>query len=352
MAGATVDVFLNPGYASNSKPAVGSKRSFPLLGSGTTNASGVFASSLNTALIKGHLGDTGTGIPDAFNALVIATGPARERTVRYMILKLGSSTSASIRAHPVTTSWTPTSSSQVTTSASTLTQTYLSTKYTYIKVLAETSSNGMKAHFEYTYDSSTGVGIQTSASVVISGTGVSPWTVSGSAEESTSRQYSRPKNVSGDYHSNIFVNYSFHKSLITYCSKFCSSYYAWEIGSWTGAITDDDPNPACNHCSYSVGVVPYKYPAYTTNPNYSTPLTTSSPSATRNQGQTFNYSFKFDFAGFVGVTARSSYGSITSVTWTRLSSGCSAPRSPNVWGNGYPPAQAPIEQANCFKQPT
>jgi len=271
--------------------------------------------------------------------------------MRYMILRLGHTMTASVRAVPSASPAMPKIHDCAKPAKPTLSQTYLDTKYAYIPVLAENDADGMNINFTYTYDKSTGFGIQTSASTVSSDTGVSPWTVTGSAMEATDRQFSKPWNQSDSYHSVVFVNYSFNKSSARVCNcGGCSTTYSWQIGSWTGAITDNDPDPACNGCD-PVGVVPYQVPAYTTNPNYSTPLTSHSPTATRSTGQTYNYSFTFDFAGFASVTAQSSYGSITSVTWN-LQSGCAAPKSPNLWGNGYPPASAPIEQADCFVQPT
>lgn len=130
----------------------------------------------------------------------------------------------------------------------------------------------------------------------------------------------------------------------------CTSFYQWIPAGWTGDINDNNPNPKCSGCA-PVGVVNYHVPAYTTNYNYTTVLTPSSPQVERDTSRLASYGFNLDFAGFVSVNAQATYGNITSMVWNYKSTGCSAPNSRILWGNGYPPSQAPIEQANCFVRP-
>jgi len=56
--------------------------------------------------------------------------------------------------------------------------------------------------------------------------------------------------------------------------------------------------------------------------------------------------------GFVSLSAKATYGDITSVTWHAASSGCSSPNSRLLWGDGYTVPNAPIVQANCFVRPS
>jgi hypothetical protein len=65
-----------------------------------------------------------------------------------------------------------------------------------------------------------------------------------------------------------------------------------------------------------------------------------------------SYGESVDFAGFVSLSAKATYGDITSVTWHAASSGCSSPNSRLPWGNGYTVPNAPIVQANCFVRPS
>jgi hypothetical protein len=79
---------------------------------------------------------------------------------------------------------------------------------------------------------------------------------------------------------------------------------------------------------------------------------TGQTSATRGQSIIHSYGESVDFAGFVSLSAKATYGDITSVTWHAASSGCSSPNSRLLWGNGYTVPNAPIVQANCFVRPS
>jgi hypothetical protein len=75
-------------------------------------------------------------------------------------------------------------------------------------------------------------------------------------------------------------------------------------------------------------------------------------SATRGQSIIHSYCESVDFAGFVSLSAKATYGDITSVTWHAASSGCSSPTSRLLWRDGYTVPNAPIVQANCFVRPS
>lgn len=229
----------------------------------------------------------------------------------------------------------------------TLTATPIATKYMYIPVLTDNSGAGMQPAFSYTYDASTAR--QTTASLLESATGVSPWSVSGQQMESTDRSAKGgPLTEVGAYHYIIWANYKWAEYSYGYCDVTCVYMDAWSLDHWQGSLTDYNPNPQCYHCG-ATGYVNYAYPAFTTNPNYVVGLTSHYPSWTRNQNQYWTYSFAADFAGFVTYQTTASYGSITSVTWSRTSAGCGSGTA--LWGNGNDPVAAPIVQANCWNYP-
>jgi hypothetical protein len=193
-----------------------------------------------------------------------------------------------------------------------------------------------------------------SAQVAWSFDGTAPFSVGSFLEETNGRTYSKPYNVSNSYHRYVWANYGFWKWRVQTCGiRGCLRLkHKWIIHDWTGDLTDNNPNPSCNGCTTTVGKVDYDVPPYTTNYNYTVPLTINSPSATRQSSITYAYGFFADFAGFVTIHSKATYGNITSVTWNRLSTGCSSPNERLLWGNGYSVPSAPIVQANCFQRPS
>jgi hypothetical protein len=319
----------------------------PVMATGTTDSSGHITMTLNTSMIT-DLGDDGDGNQDAFNADVIATwgtglgmGVAQEQ-----VMTLGTINQLQLSPDPA---------SVVTTNPTQQpgeTKHHEDTAYSYVPVLAENSGSGMKVQLQMTYTTSTD--IQTKVQGAVSFDGTAPFSAAAFVEEEKGREYTTPFYGSDSYHRWVWASYRFWKWHYKICNQHACANdgHRWVPHDWTGDLTDDNPNPSCNGCA-KVGHKEYNVPPYTTNVNYTVLIDpVHQKSAERHQNIINSQGFELDFAGFVGVKAKATYGSITWVKWTALSSGCSSPQSRLLWGNGYTVPQAPIVQANCFIRPS
>lgn len=321
--------------------------SAPLMGTGTTDANGNATITLNTLMLTDPA-DLGDGNNNAFNATVAAVwgtgvGMGAEQD---MILTEGSST-------PITL--TPDPSETVTTNTSGVASNihrHVASAGNHVPVIALNSGNGMSASFTMTHTTSTDR--QTQVQVAWSYNGLAPFTAGSFIEEQKGRTYATEFDKNQSYHKYVWANYNSWK----WYSQACTIHgclrarYNWEAHDWTGDLTDDNPDPACNKCS-KVGVVDYKVPAYTTHSSDTVLLSPNGQkSATEGSDIAYSYGESLDFAGFLQVSAKATYGNITSVTWTATSSGCSSPNSRLLWGNGKSVPNAPIVQANCFARPS
>jgi hypothetical protein len=338
MANAEVDIFYLP-------PNPGDSYAGQLMASGTAGANGSTTLVLDTSMVTDP-GDLGDGLDDAFNVLIVATDAGGDVTHNVQVVEEGSAFSGTEIADPNAV-MTPNEPVGGGTPTATLNGTVVATAYSYAPVLADNSAAGMQSVFNYTHNGSTYR--QTSITAVYSDSGLSPWSYDGMELEQSDRGFSKTWSNTGTYHDVVWANYEHKKYKYTSCGRWCVTWYQWDPASWTGDITDDNPNPACQGCG-ATGEVSYTVPPFTKNRNYTTPLTAQSPSVTRSSDRIETYGYSFSFAGFVSASAQSTYGSITSVTWDYVSSGCTSDRL--LWGNGYAPSQAPIEQANCFTRPS
>src|SRR6266487_5011239 len=299
------------------------------MGTGTTNSAGFATISLDTSMVA-DTADVGDGNGGAFNADIVEAwglgiGMGAEQNT---ILTLGSTTSIAMQPDP--NEYVTDNPSGVPSS----TRSHEATGYSYVPVLAENSGNGIKAHFEMTHTSS--ATRQTSVQAAFSFDGSAPFSVGSYYEESNGRTYSKPYDVSGSYHRFVWANYRFWKWRIKTCGmhQCYTTRHRWVPHDWTGDLTDDNPNAPCNGCSGKVGQKDYTVPPYTTNYNYTVLLDPAhTASATRQSNINNAYGFELNFAGLLSVKAKATYGNITYVKWTALSTGCSAPNSRLLWGN-------------------
>ena len=337
---AEVDVFYDEANPPDSYSA-------QLMGTGTTDIYGNVTITLNTSMVT-DLADLGDGNNNAFNVTVaaiwgtgIGTGAEQDK-----ILTEGTTT-------PIT--MTPDSSETVTSNTSGQASNikhHVASASNHAPVLAFNVANGMNANFHMTHNSSTDR--QTQVQVAWSYDGTAPFSVGAFFEEQKARQYSTTYSESQGYHKYVWANYNSWKWFTQTCGiRGCSrAKYKWELHDWTGDLTADNPDPACNGYS-KIGVKNYNVTAFTTHHDDTVLLSPSGQtSATRGSSIIFNYGESLDFAGFVSLSAKATYGDITSVMWNATSSGCSSPNSRLLWGNGYTVPNAPIVQANCFVRPT
>lgn len=89
----------------------------------------------------------------------------------------------------------------------------------------------------------------------------------------------------------------------------------------------------------------YTRPAFDTNLNHQTKLTTASPYLIRSSGQYHEYGFSLDVACFLALTDKATYGNVTYMRWDKTSSGCSLSRI--LWGSGTDVQQTDIVRASC-----
>src|SRR6266487_3185039 len=145
-----------------------------------------------------------------------------------------------------------------------------------------------------------------------------------------------PSGVPSSTRSHEATGYSYVPVLAENCGmhQCYTTRHRWVPHDWTGDLTDDNPNAPCNGCSGKVGQKDYTVPPYTTNYNYTVLLDPAhTASATRQSNINNAYGFELNFAGLLSVKAKATYGNITYVKWTALSTGCSAPNSRLLWGN-------------------
>jgi len=346
----------------------------PVMARAVTNKAGKFTVTLNTSMVpKTGLADIGAG-PDAFNSQVIAVAPSGQIVDSGQVLQAGRAVTATASAimnpdtgkpelaaeHPVPPGQAPDSANE----------TQIGTTYRWIPVLALNDSGGMRADFDYTFDSSTSK--QTVAGIAVSAEGPTssnfgPFTVSGSSTESSDRSLSRNLYVNGNYHKMIWVRYRWVEDQTTACNKFgCVTTNTWSLDHWQGSIGQYNPDLKCvqrahrNHqkClkKVRVGVVAYKPPAL--KPSHCakdfclTTLTSRAPDLTRNTVNSQMYDFQLNVAGFLGLDSQGAYGSITAVTWNWAQRGCSGGGKQRVlWGYRSDPFDARILQASCTKPP-
>jgi hypothetical protein len=249
-------------------------------------------------------------------------------------------------------------------------ETQIGTSYRWIPVLALNNAGGMRADFDYTYDSSTAK--QTTAGIAVSvegpmSTSFGPLTVSGSSTESTDRSLARDLYAHGDYHKIIWVRYLWVENQTTGCLKRgCVTTDTWSLDHWQGSIGQYDPDLKCVRRAHknrqkcltkaTVGVVDYQPPAL--KPSHCaedyclTTLTSREPDLTRNTVNSQMYDFQLNVAGFLGLDSQGAYGNITSVTWNWTKHGCSGGGKQRVlWGYRSDPYDAAILQASCTTPP-
>jgi hypothetical protein len=308
-----------------------------------------FAVTLNTSMVpKTGLADIGAG-PDAFNSQVIAVAPSRQIVDSGQVLQVGRAVTATASAimnpdtgKPELAAEHPVPAGQALDSAS---ETQIGTSYRWIPVLALNSAGGMRADFDYTYDSSTAK--QTIAGLAVSvegptSTSFGPFTASGSSTESTDRSLQRNVYVHGDYHKIIWVKYRWIENQTIACNKFgCVTTDTWSLDHWQGSIGQYNPDLKCVKRAHrnrqkclkkaKVGVVDYKPPAlkpsHCADDDCLTTLTSREPDLTRNEVNSQMYDFQLNVAGFLGLDSQGAYGNITSVTWNWTSTAAPATAS-------------------------
>jgi len=341
---AEVDVFYQEANPPDSYSA-------PLMGTGTTDANGNVTITLDTSMVTDPA-DLGDGNNNAFNATVaaiwstgIGTGAERD-----MILTEGSTTPITMTPDP-----SETVTSNTSFQASNINH-HVDSASNHVPVLALNSAGGMNTDFNMTHNTS--ADRQSQVQVAWSYSGTAPFSVGAFFEEQKARTYSttysKGESYGGPFHDYVWANYNSWKWSTQTCGiRGCTRVrYKWELHDWTGDLTNDNPDPSCNGCG-KIGVVGYNVPAYTTHSDDTVLLSpTGQKSATRGSSIIYSYGESVDFAGFVSLSAKATYGNITSVTWHAASSGCSSPQSRLLWGNGYTVPNAPIVQSNCFIRPT
>jgi hypothetical protein len=84
--------------------------------------------------------------------------------------------------------------------------------------------------------------------------------------------------------------------------------------------------------------------------NFYRTLTTASNHFERSTGQYQSYGFDLDFAGFVDVDSKTTYGSITDVNY-KLNSSTTCGHPEILWGKAADVTGTDIVQANCESIP-
>jgi len=258
--------------------------------------------------VTSDLGDIGDGNNDAFDVLVAAIDASGQAAYTTETLELGSTLSDTAVA-PVDQ---PTSTTNTTEGTFTNESAAVDTKYNYIPVLVENSDYRMESDFTYTYNSS--VARQTSVQAAWSNSQYGPWSIGTSMLEEQDRSVTRTWNTVGLGHAYIWANYSFTLKQYEVChGRICIEPWHWVPDHFQSTLTDRNPDPKCSGCK-AYGFIGYNQPAYPQNPNYATALIPASPKLTRNTDRNQTNLWNADFAGFIGLGATASYGSITSVT--------------------------------------
>jgi hypothetical protein len=346
----------------------------PVMARAMTSKAGQFTVTLDTAMVpRTGLADVGTG-PDAFNSRVIAVAPSRQIVDSGQVLQVGHATTATASAitnpdtskpelaakQPVPPGLSPDSASEM----------QIGTSFRWIPVLALNDAGGMRADFDYSYDSSTAKQTEAGLAVSVEGpmsTSFGPFGFGGTSTESTDRSLTRNVYVHGDYHKIIWVRYRWVENQTIGCLKRgCTTTDTWSLDHWQGSIGQFDPDLKCverarknrQKClrKVRVGVVAYKAPAFRrSNCGDDFCLTTLSerePDFMRQTVNTQMYDFQLNVAGFLGLDSQGAYGTITSVTWNWTKHGCSGGgRKRVLWGYRSDPDDTPILQASCMKPP-
>jgi hypothetical protein len=326
--------------------SVGSSFDLPLLGSGTTDSSGTFDSSLDTTAIDmSELGTDPAGGVDAFNAVLLVVNPSGDVVSQDDdVMELGQDNDPTITVPAPTSAQKVTRRIHVAASMSPLIDgTVIATQYRYTPVVIFNNGNGLEGTF--TYSSSSGASVyETQAQATVS-IGGGPWAIGNYVMESQARDSVSPWQETNGFHMTLWANYLYDE--IRYVDPSLNYYdYTWEIDHFTGALTDNDPDTGSN--GKVIHERTYTSPAFTTNFNYTIPITSSGQKGyTRNFDQNQTSAFDADLGAWFTIEAQASYDTDTSMSWSYESGGCSGGMTRYVWGANTDPGATNIVQADC-----
>jgi hypothetical protein len=316
--------------------AVGTPCDMSPIGSGTSDVLGNVNLLIDTSTVdQSDLGNTGTGVNDAFNALVVAEDQARNFIVAEEILRLQGTVNVSEQADlSAVGEPNPGQPNPVTCRV-------VSSSYRYIRLVAFNSARGLDTNLSFTFNSGTSRQVQAGIALKYAG---QSWQIGSNIMEETSRSTTGGWLASGAYHKVVWANYYWLEYRFDSCGRFsCKTWWEWHLNHFNGQVSEYNPNTGPS--GSVIGIVNYIPPAYDPDPNHHVVLTSSSPPEVRDYGQYHSYGFSLDVAGFLSLTDIATYGNITSMTWAYNSGGCTGTRV--LWGNGADVASTDIVQASC-----
>ncbi len=313
-----------------------------VMASGTSDASGLFAGRLDDTMVQlSELGDTGdseSGNPDRFNALIVATGSDGHFGVQQQIAKYAGETATTVIA-----------SETGAPGATGLTVTPIGYGYRYMQVLAWNNAYGLKSTFTYSFSSSEHRELNAQVAIQYSG---KPWSVGGYLLEEAKRTTTAAPFQTIGYHKYYWANYYWVEYQIESCSPtvppVCNIWSEWHANAWQGTISDNNPNK--NASGVTIGIRPYYVPPFDTNPNHWVVMYANSGPWARGLGQVQAYGFNLSLAGFIGLYDKATYAKETWIQY-EYKDGCGQSRV--IWGNGTFPADQSlgIVQASCVTLP-
>jgi hypothetical protein len=352
-----VSVFWNP------PPGAGKTARLPLIGSGTTSASGTISLTLNTAKVSpDDLGDIGAGGTNAFNAEIFAFDAAGHYNVTQAVIPEGRTFSyaASAGTDPATRKPAQMTAAAVRTdtatfngSGLTLDKRQVAAKYRYVPVTPLNAARGLRAVLTYTYTRSTARQSEFELPTTAYG-GVS---LTGNQLEEQDRSGQTGVQIQGNVHEWTWADYHF---VDYYYGGVHVSYYQWEPDHWEGALGVNNPNCCQPGTHKRIGVLRYAQPKFQSGPNgnwaivihrNSRPWVKSSGDRKENyRGTDFTLGGLPDGlpGGHYGTADLTTYASVTSVTWSYIQ-GCPRGDVRAIWGHGTDPFDARRVMASCVR---
>jgi hypothetical protein len=358
MAGAHVVVFFMP--PGDGSPAL---RRLPQLGTGTADSVGSLQLTLDTSEVPpGDLGDVGTG-NDAFNATILAWDAEGQYNITQAIIQEGRTFS-----YQATAGTNPTTGrAALLTSASVsgldsdfadgvvpLAERPLYSRYRYSLITPLNVGPGLHGSLAYTYDKSTAKQSEFELPTTEYG-GV---TLTQNQLEEKDRTVHTGIKANGSYHRWVWAEYYFVYYIVCICGDRATlTYHQWQPDHFQGTVADNNPNVPKGRTK-PVGHLAFKQPRYNKGPGgaWAVEILPDSLPWERDNGTRQENDVDLGFSlgslphgisgGSISLEDITTYGSITSVTWT-YRSGCKRGDVRVVWGARDDPVDATRVMSSC-----
>jgi hypothetical protein len=355
MSGAMVSVFWNP------PPGTGKTTRLPLIGSGTTSANGTISLTLNTSKVSpDDLGDIGAGGTNAFNAEIFAFDAAGHYNVTQAVIPEGQTFSYTATAGTDPATGRPAQMSAAAVRADTaafngggltLAKRRVASADRYSPITPLNSARGLHASLVYTWTHS----VARQSEFELPTTEYGGVSLTGNQLEERDRGATTGKNAQGNFHEWIWAEYNF---VDYFYGGVHVSYYQWEPDHFQGTVAVDNPNCCRPGTHQRIGRLTYHQPPFNRGPGgtWAVVIHRGDPPWIRNLGNRVENSQGTDFTlgslpggisgGHFGIADLTTYGSITSVSWT-FTKGCPSGYKRAVWGHGIDPVEAGRALASC-----